>query len=51
VQMELLLLVALRLRELEPLKFEPALALKAQHLVRLLVEQQKQLQLEAFRGR
>ena len=56
VQMELLLLVALRLRELEPLKFEPALALKAQHLVRLLVELQKQLQLEllplgAFRGR
>ena len=38
VQLELLPLVALRLRKLEPLEFEPALALEAPLLLWLLVE-------------
>ena len=44
-QLELLPLVALRLRKLEPLKLEPALALEAPLLLWLLVELQKQLAL------
>ena len=43
VQMGLLNLVELRLRELEPLKFEPALVTGAPLLLWLLVELQKQL--------
>ena len=41
VQLELLPLVALRLRKLEPLEFEPALALEAPLLLWLLVELQE----------
>ena len=40
-QLELLPLVALRLRKLEPLKLEPALALEAPLLLWLLVELQE----------
>ena len=45
MQLGLLRLLALGLRKLEPLKFEPELALEAPLLLWLLVELQKQLQL------
>ena len=46
VQLGLLRLLTLRLRKLEPLDFEPALALEAPLLLRLLVELEKQLALQ-----